>query len=69
MTQQSFIDWAAAPEWANYAAQDADGEWYWYEKEPFRTGNLWGYQDNTRYCPVVPRNKNWQTTLQKRPRS
>jgi len=26
--------WKGAPEWAKYKAQDADGEWYFYELEP-----------------------------------
>ena len=29
------IDWNKAPAWANYAAQDADGAWYWYENKPY----------------------------------
>lgn len=28
------IDWTQAPEWANFAAMDCDGEWWWYESEP-----------------------------------
>ena len=27
-------DWKDAPEWANYLAMDADGEWCWYEYSP-----------------------------------
>jgi hypothetical protein len=28
------LDWSLAPEWAAFAAMDADGEWYWYENAP-----------------------------------
>lgn len=28
------VDWSKAPNWAQYAAQDADGVWYWYERKP-----------------------------------
>lgn len=28
------IDWTQAPEWANFAAMDYDGEWWWYENKP-----------------------------------
>ncbi len=26
--------WNNAPDWANYLAQDDDGNWHWYESEP-----------------------------------
>ena len=28
------IDWTSAPEWANYAAMDLDGRWFFHEFEP-----------------------------------
>lgn len=28
------INWKSAPTWAKFAAMDADGSWWWYEKEP-----------------------------------
>ena len=28
------IQWIYAPKWANYAAMDQDGDWFWYEAEP-----------------------------------
>lgn len=28
-------DWKDAPEWAQYLAQDLDGNWYWFSDEPF----------------------------------
>jgi hypothetical protein len=67
MTQQSPIDWSNAPAWAQYAAQDADGWWYWYEKEPYKDGKAWGYAPATRCTPVIARPTNWAGTLQKRP--
>lgn len=33
--------WQKAPCWANYAAQDKDGLWWWYEIEPFRIPSGW----------------------------
>ena len=27
-------DKSSAPRWANYMAQDKDGDWYWFEDEP-----------------------------------
>lgn len=26
--------WTYAPEWAQYAAMDANGDWYWFEEKP-----------------------------------
>lgn len=27
-------DWKDAPEWAQWAAMDDTGHWYWYEQKP-----------------------------------
>jgi len=27
-------DWKDAPEWAQWLAQDPDGDWYWYSQKP-----------------------------------
>jgi hypothetical protein len=27
-------DWSKAPKWAQWAAMDSSGAWFWYEKEP-----------------------------------
>jgi len=37
----------SVPEWANWIAQDATGEWFFYEYEPSLTspGNFWMSQD------------------------
>ena len=29
-------DWKRSPDWARWAAQGADGRWFWYEKKPSR---------------------------------
>lgn len=34
-------DWKDAPEWAQYLAMDADGKWYWYEKQPILVRGRW----------------------------
>ena len=33
-------DWKDAPEWAMWLAMDEDGEWWWYEDEPFLRNNF-----------------------------
>lgn len=65
------IDWSDAPDWAEYAAQDEDGEWWWYEEEPRHAGALWDNLPATkidRVRGVFPPNSNWRDTLQTRPR-
>jgi len=34
-------DWADAPEWAKYLAQDKDGEWNWFEFLPDQCSKSW----------------------------
>lgn len=34
-------DWKDSPEWAQWLAQDSDGDWYWYELEPANLRNGW----------------------------
>lgn len=33
--------WGNAPEWANWLAQELDGSWFWYEKEPWYIKSKW----------------------------
>jgi hypothetical protein len=65
--------WDDAPEWANWLAQDFDGEWCWFEFAPYvdTTGEAW---DNAGKSKDVPReswsishNFSWRNTLQSRP--
>lgn len=35
------VDWSEAPEWANWAAMDADGYCYWFELTPHIGDNAW----------------------------
>lgn len=58
------IDWDEAPEWANYVARDADGEWYWYENKPkesgsghyfYAQGRILLYKEDESIGIVVPR--------------
>ena len=34
-------DWKDAPEWANWLAQDCDGEWLWYSNKPTLSDGFW----------------------------
>lgn len=35
------VDWSIAPEWANWAAMDKDGEWFWFEFKPHQYKDVW----------------------------
>lgn len=63
-------DYADAPEWARWKAQDADGEWFWYRHEPDLDINSgqWGPlvgSENTRFAAegLIPAGHDWKTTL------
>ena len=60
-------DWNDAPEWANYVAMDKNGDWFWYEYEPLLTPGSHGFYVHTGKNGRVEK-KNWQESLQKRPR-
>jgi hypothetical protein len=34
-------DWGKAPDWANWCAQDQDGQWYWYKNKPQWKDSFW----------------------------
>lgn len=49
------IDWAIAPAWANWAAQDANGGVFWYANEPFRShvSEHWHCHDGDSACAAA----------------
>lgn len=65
--------WDDAPEWANYLAQDEDGEWKWFERAPFiDEGGRWEsyvkQQHKWMYASEdAPYNHNWRKSLEERP--
>jgi len=67
------IDWERAPDWANWAAMDEDGEWYWYDVKPFRDDNLehWYPACNPvafQRALIYDRDCPWDKSLVERPR-
>jgi hypothetical protein len=67
-------DWKDAPSWANYVAMDADGEWWWFEREPPMGNRVWRSPEreptmgnrmwrSERYGTTG----DWRTTLESRP--
>ena len=63
-------DWKDAPEWANYLAQNKDGEWTWFSHKPKPEARWerWNYsQKGARHTQAPLKVKNWKETLEKRP--
>ena len=59
-------DWKDAPEWANYLAMDASGDWYWYELEPFEDASVWvEYEGRMQAAQIT--SSNWKDSLEQRP--
>lgn len=62
------IDWKESPEWANWLAQDACGEWFWFESKPELQSEGWDddktYKENRHEIAGV---NGWKCSLQKRP--
>ncbi len=58
-------DWKAAPSWANYAAMDEDGAWYWYGKKPDVATDCWiPAEGDYEACTSI---KDWHHSLEERP--
>lgn len=72
-------DWAAAPEWAEYLAQDHDGDWYWWDSKPVNDEESWAQYWMPARAVCVERmvqfsraawgrfNEEWKSTLERRP--
>lgn len=58
-------DWKDAPEWAQFLAMDADGEWYWYELEPSADESIWWSYGRYDFAGRSP--PRWRDTLEARP--
>ena len=74
MTQK--IDWTHAPEWATHVAMDKNGQWHWYNQEPFANTiyveHQWFFRvssQHTKYekAPDFGCDVYWSETLATRP--
>jgi hypothetical protein len=61
------LPWHEAPEWAQWAAMDKDGSWFWYDMEPSVLGDQWHYAGRT--CDIfdAPKHPDWTQSKQRRP--
>lgn len=61
-------DWKDAPEWAQWLAQDGNGDWYWYESAPFVISNSWMPQrDGNLQRAEDLIEDDWRESLEQRP--
>jgi len=60
--------WNDAPDWAQWVAQDADGEWRWFEMRPHKVFDYIWYAGG-RSVSTGNRHPNhkWESTLEGRP--
>jgi hypothetical protein len=56
-------EWKDAPEWAQWAAQDFDGDWYWFENKPIQLE--FGWASSTGRIQNI--NQDWRESLERRP--
>ena len=64
--------WEGAPEWAQWLAQDEDGEWYWFEQKPTKGDSCWAKPDAMLALAesgIRPSGHDWRDTLEPRPQA
>jgi hypothetical protein len=61
-------EWSDAPEWANWLAQDEDGEWWWFEGEPKLDSDCFYCHSKREDQASIGRVLgDWRNTLERRP--
>jgi hypothetical protein len=61
------LPWDKAPEWAQWAAMDDDGVWYWYAYEPALCEEQWHSSIGICHRFDFPACTNWKESKRKRP--
>lgn len=60
-------EWKDAAAWASWLAMDSNGDWYWYENEPYRSGNVW-YKRGGDTDLAMAKGDGWVGSLEERPK-
>lgn len=63
-------DWKDSPEWAQWLAQDSNGKWFWYEREPLVHFQTWDADlkaESSRVAEAKSDLVPWRETLECRP--
>ena len=64
------LPWHEAPDWAQWAAMDEDGEWWWYKYDPYCGVRCWNSSltdDAAFELFLFPPCSNWKESKRKRP--
>lgn len=65
--------WVDAPEWAQWLAQDEDGQWHWFQDKPEAMAcGEWltltgGDYKKSEWARTTPNYRKWTNTLEARP--
>lgn len=64
-------DWAKAPQWARYVAQDCTGTWRWHFRKPKLVNGVWvsasmSKYDHAGYSKIFE--KSFENSLQEKPK-
>ena len=67
--QEPQYPWNAAPEWAQWAGMDSDGEVFWCEEKPELKDRLFWIKEGGRseFCRQEPHRYYWRESLEARP--
>jgi hypothetical protein len=71
MAHDKYINWEEAPQWAGYAAQDKDGQWWWFQCKPTcrKDSGIWTESsDGGKLERFTIANGNWQNSITARPK-
>lgn len=60
-------NWECAPDWANFAAMDKDGSWYFYECMPSLGRMEWNSQGLSGGRVQRSEEMDWESSLESRP--
>lgn len=55
------------PKWAEYLAQDRNGDWYWFSKKPYPGDFQWLAYEGIHERAIRPPEIDWENTLEPRP--
>jgi hypothetical protein len=67
--KETKYDWSIAPDWAQWAATDRDGDMYWYGNKPNIGIRCWLNVDpgGCIFFDSIPECKDWKDSLEARP--
>lgn len=59
-------DWSKAPEWANWCAQDENGDVWWYQNKPLAGVYVWVHEGDSMETGSFAPPANWKNAIWQR---